>query len=215
MQKNVFFYIRAIYSSFWYWYPNPGYHHEKAQVLSFPKMSYFLGVGVSKGELLLLKVNRLWNFGSVSKIKRCCKKKTRPQFWVFGPAIESALGKPTFFRPDSMLALKTQNCGCDFFVTFFWPPKKIEKILNFDRQYLHFKNCHTQKAESWGCALSHGSTLYRVLYLKIFSNSRFSFPGFLHRGADIPCKNSEFGRLSLFIVFFALFHNVWHRYASK
>ena len=85
LQKKVFFYIRAIYSSFWYWYPNPGYHHEKAQVLSFPKMSYFLGVGVSKGELLLLKVNRLWNFGSVSKIKRRHKKKSRPQFWFFGP----------------------------------------------------------------------------------------------------------------------------------
>ena len=76
MQKKVIFYIRAIYSSFWYWYPNPGYHHVKAHVLRIPKMSYFLGVGVSKGELLLLKVNRLWNFGSVSKIKRRCKKTT-------------------------------------------------------------------------------------------------------------------------------------------
>ena len=79
--KKVFFYIRTIYSSFWYWYPNPGYHHEKAQVLSFPKMLYFLGVRRFKGELSAVKVNRLWNFESVTKNKRCCKKKTRPQFW--------------------------------------------------------------------------------------------------------------------------------------
>ena len=121
MQKNAFFYIRAIYSSFWYWYPNPGYHHEKAQVLSFPKMSYFLGVGVSKGELLLLKVNRLWNFGSVSKIKRRHKKKSRPQFWFFEPATESAWTQPCWVHADSVPDLKNQNCGRDFFCDASFP----------------------------------------------------------------------------------------------
>ena len=135
MQKKVIFYIRAIYSSFWYWYPNPGYHHEKAQVLSFPKMSYFLGVGVSKGELLLLKVNRLWNFGSVSKIKRCCKKKTRPQFWFFGLATESAWAPHGGTHTDSVASPKNQNCGRVFFLQHrILLLKKIEKWLNFDSQ---------------------------------------------------------------------------------
>ena len=115
MQKKVIFYIRAIYSSFWYWYPNPGYHHENPHVLRIPKMSYFLGVGVSKGELLLLKVNRLWNFGSVSKIKRCCKKKTRPQFWFFGLATESAWAPHGYWQLIRLAAPKTQNCGRVFF----------------------------------------------------------------------------------------------------
>ena len=50
--------------------------HVTAHVLRIPKMSYFLGVGVSKGELLGVKVNRLWKFGSVTKNKRRCKKTT-------------------------------------------------------------------------------------------------------------------------------------------
>ena len=71
----------------------------------------------------------------VPKNKRCQKKKTRSQFWVFGPAIESALGKPTFFRPDSTPALKTKNCGRVFFLQCrILLLKKIEKWLNFDSQ---------------------------------------------------------------------------------
>ena len=71
----------------------------------------------------------------VPKNKRCQKKKSRPQFWVFGHAIESALGKPTFFGPDSTPALKTQNCGRVFFLWHrFWMSKKIEILLNFDSQ---------------------------------------------------------------------------------
>ena len=126
MQKKVIFYIRAIYSSFWYWYPNPGYHHENPHVLRIPKMSYFLGVGVSKGELLLLKVNRLWNFGSVSKIKRCNKKKTRPQFWVFGSETNSRCSPPYELPWLFVSGPKNQNCGSSFFLTpppthfFFW-----------------------------------------------------------------------------------------------
>ena len=116
MQKNAFFYIWAIYSSFWYWYPNPGYHHENPHVLRIPKMSYFLGVGVSKGELLGVKVNRLWKFGSVTKNKRCHKKKTRPQFWFFGLATESAWAPHGGTHTDSVASPKNQNCGRVFFL---------------------------------------------------------------------------------------------------
>ena len=35
---------------------SPGYHHVKAEVLRFPKMWYFLGVRLFKGELLAVKV---------------------------------------------------------------------------------------------------------------------------------------------------------------
>ena len=115
MQKKVIFYIRAIYSSFWYWYPNPGYHHEKAQVLSFPKMSYFLGVGVSKGELLLLKVNRLWNFGSVSKIKRCHKKSHGHNFDFSGLKRITGVFHPISYLGYSFQARKIKIVAVLFF----------------------------------------------------------------------------------------------------
>ena len=71
-------------------------------VYDFLKGSFWL----SKSSQILKK----WVGGGV-------KKKTQPQFWFFGHAIESALGKPTFFGPDSTPALKTQNCGRVFFFT--------------------------------------------------------------------------------------------------
>ena len=64
------------------------------------------------------------------------------------------------------------------------------------KKYHIFGNLWTS-AFSW-CPLD------MIQYLKILSNLRFSFPsfpGFQHRGADFPCKNSEFGRLSIFIDF--------------
>ena len=81
MQKKVIFYIRAIYSSFWYWYPNPGYHHEKAQVLSFPKMLYFLGVRLFKGELLAVKVKS--NFEKKMEEKEASQKKVTATILIF------------------------------------------------------------------------------------------------------------------------------------
>ena len=133
--KKRFFYIRAIYSSFWYLYPNPGYHQVNPHVLRIPKMSYFLGVRLFKGELLAVKVNRLWKFGSVTKNKRCCKKKTRPQFWFFGLATESVWVPPCGTHADSVATLKTQNCGRVFFLQRrILLLKKIEKWLNFDSQ---------------------------------------------------------------------------------
>ena len=38
------------------YYTYPGYHHRKADVQRFPKMWYFLGVRLFKGELLAVKV---------------------------------------------------------------------------------------------------------------------------------------------------------------
>ena len=77
MQKNAFFCFRANYSRFWYMFIYPEYHHVKADVLRIPKMYKIRGLRGFEQELLLLKVGRLWNFGSVNKWEGVTKKNTR------------------------------------------------------------------------------------------------------------------------------------------
>ena len=154
---------------------------------------------------------------------RCYKKKTRPQFWFFRLATESAWAQHGWVHTDSVPGLKNQNCGRVF---FFWHRilllKKIEKLLDFDSQYLRFKNSPEQK-------LPHFRKPQDVSFPMVVPWIWFSiwkfwvirvlvslvFQVFSTAELTSPCKNSEFGRLSLFIDFFALFHIVWHRYASK
>ena len=47
---------------------------------------------------------------------RCCKKKTRPQFWFFGLATESVWVPPCGAHADSVASPKNQNCGRVFFL---------------------------------------------------------------------------------------------------
>ena len=51
------------------------------------------------------------NLRKNSEERRCQKKKTRPQFWVLGAAIESAWAQHGWFHADSMAAVKTHYCG--------------------------------------------------------------------------------------------------------
>ena len=69
-KKTPFILHLGNYLSLRYWYPYLGYHHVKAHVPRITKMWWFLGVGLFKGELLLLKVNWLWNFGSVRGVTK-------------------------------------------------------------------------------------------------------------------------------------------------
>ena len=62
MQKTVFFWFSSNYLRFWYRNTYPGYHHVKANVLTIPKMWWFLGLRVFERELSLLKVGTLPKF---------------------------------------------------------------------------------------------------------------------------------------------------------
>ena len=56
------------------------------------------------------------NFSIFLKSKmRCSKKKTRPQFWFFRLATESAWTPTCGCHADSVATLKNQNCGRVFF----------------------------------------------------------------------------------------------------
>ena len=80
MQKNNFFCFRANYSRFWCCTTYPEYHHVKAGVLRILKMYEIRGLRGFEQELWLLKVRRLWNFGSVyAKLWGVMKTNTRPQ----------------------------------------------------------------------------------------------------------------------------------------
>ena len=58
LKKMVFFWFSSNYLRFWYRNTYPGYHHVKANVLTIPKMWWFLGLRVFERELSLLKVGR-------------------------------------------------------------------------------------------------------------------------------------------------------------
>ena len=60
--KNGFFWFSSNYLRFWYWNTYPGYHHVKANVLTVPKMWWFLGLRFFERELSLLKVGTLPKF---------------------------------------------------------------------------------------------------------------------------------------------------------
>ena len=62
MQKTVFFCFLPNCLRFWYRNTYPGYHHVKANVLTIPKMWWFLGLRVFERELSLLKVGTLPKF---------------------------------------------------------------------------------------------------------------------------------------------------------
>ena len=62
MQKTGFFCFSSNYLRIWYRNPYPGYHHVKANVLTIPKMWWFLGLRVFERELSLLKVGTLPKF---------------------------------------------------------------------------------------------------------------------------------------------------------
>ena len=62
MQKTAFFWFSSNYLRFWYWNTYPGYHHVKANVLTVPKMWWFLGLRFFERELSLLKVGTLPKF---------------------------------------------------------------------------------------------------------------------------------------------------------
>ena len=62
----------ANYSKFSNTISCPGWHHVKEHVLSFPKMWYFLGVRLFKGELLAVKVKS--NFKKKNWVKVGVKK---------------------------------------------------------------------------------------------------------------------------------------------
>ena len=57
----------------------------KADVLSYPKMWYFLGLAVFKVELLAAEVGS--NFKKKKQGEEVSKKKSRPQFLDFGSEI--------------------------------------------------------------------------------------------------------------------------------
>ena len=62
------------------------------------------------------------NFGSVSKIKRCHKKKSRAQFWFFGSAMNRRSCPPYGVPLLFMAGPKNQNCGRVFFLLrLLWP----------------------------------------------------------------------------------------------
>ena len=63
----------------------------KADVLSYPKMWYFLGLAVFKVELLATEVGS--KFKKKINVKEVLQKKTRPQFLDFDPEIVAV----TFF----------------------------------------------------------------------------------------------------------------------
>ena len=58
-KKRFFFWFSSNYLRFWYWNTYPGYHHVKANVLTIPKMWWFLGLRFFERELSLLKVGTL------------------------------------------------------------------------------------------------------------------------------------------------------------
>ena len=60
--KKRFFWFSSNYLRFWYRNTYPGYHHVKANVLTIPKMWWFLGLRVFERELSLLKVGTLPKF---------------------------------------------------------------------------------------------------------------------------------------------------------
>ena len=60
--RKRFFWFSSNYLRFWYWNTYPGYHHVKANVLTVPKMWWFLGLRVFERELSLLKVGTLPKF---------------------------------------------------------------------------------------------------------------------------------------------------------
>ena len=66
-------------------------HEKLAKTAFFVK---FRDRTLRKLRWLLLKVNRHWNFGPVTKNKRRWKKKTKPQFWVFGSETNSRCSPP-------------------------------------------------------------------------------------------------------------------------
>ena len=61
--------------------PNPGYHNVNADVLRFPKMWYFLGVRLFKGELLAVKVKS--NFEKKMEGKEASQKKVTATILIF------------------------------------------------------------------------------------------------------------------------------------
>ena len=72
------------YSKFSNTIPYQAGYYVKADVLSYPKMWYFLGLAVFKVELLAAKVGSKFKKNGGKAVS---KKKSRPQFLDFGPEI--------------------------------------------------------------------------------------------------------------------------------
>ena len=71
--KNASFYIRAIYSSFWYWYPNPGYHHENPHVLRIPMVVPWIWYSIWKFWVIYVLVSLVFHVFSTAELISPCK----------------------------------------------------------------------------------------------------------------------------------------------
>ena len=90
---------------------SPGYHHVKAEVLRFPKMWYFLSVAVFKGELLAVKVGS--NSKKITGAVLPFPKKVTATILIF--QILHRISQWCWLHADSVVGLKNQNCGRNFF----------------------------------------------------------------------------------------------------
>ena len=103
-----------------------GWYHVKADVQSFPKMWDLLSVSGFKPQLLAVKVRS--NFEKKFDGEGAVKKKTRPQFCVLGPEIESAQKKHGWLHADSISGPKSQNCVGNIFFTAPSPTNFFSKF---------------------------------------------------------------------------------------
>ena len=85
--------------------------------------------------------------------RRRSKKKTRPQFRILGPEIESAMAQHGWLNADSMAALKTQNCGRVFFLErllFLLTEPKFHSCLTLTRNNSRSKPDTLNKSHIFG-----------------------------------------------------------------
>ena len=115
----------------------------KSASSAFRKCGTFLVYDFLKGSYWPSKSSKISKkkFGQ----RRCCKKKTRSQFWFFGPETNSQGnsygGLHLLFVSDP----KTQNCGSSFFLTplIFGDGPEISKSVDFEQ--LPLKSSHDPK----------------------------------------------------------------------
>ena len=113
---------------------HPGYHHANADVLRIPKMWYFLGVRLFKGELLALKVKSYFIFFRHSKKS---KKKVTATILSFQSRRWIRAEKSGF--PKRWFNDRSENSKlwpCLFFATplIFANGPKISKSVDFEQQ---------------------------------------------------------------------------------
>ena len=99
----------------------------KLRSRGFRKCGTFWACELFNGSYCWSKSDHVGKSRSVTEIRRCSKKKTRPQFWFFRLATESAWAPHGWVHTDSVPGLKNQNCvRVFFFDTAFCFLKKLK-----------------------------------------------------------------------------------------